>query len=97
MDECIGKIVKAGLEKDYTCLLTADHGNIEFMFYPNGEPNPSHGTNPVPFFVISNEPELRKVKLAEGLGLSSVAPTVLELMGLRKPREMTSGSIIQWK
>ncbi len=97
VDECVGRIVDAALEKDYTCLITGDHGNIEFMFYPNGEPNPSHGTNPVPFFLISNDSLLRKAELDEGLGLSSVAPTILGLMGIRKPKDMTSGSIIPGK
>ncbi len=89
VDECIGKIVEAGLSGDYTILVTGDHGNIETMFYPNGEPNPSHGTNPVPFIIISNEPELRNVKLMKGAGLSNIAPTILQIMDLSIPHEMT--------
>ena len=64
------------------------------MFYPNGEPNPSHGTNPVPFILITDDPKLRMVKLKRGLGLSCVSPTILKLMGIPKPPEMTAESLI---
>jgi 2,3-bisphosphoglycerate-independent phosphoglycerate mutase len=94
VDKCTGKIVKLGLEKNYACLLTGDHGNIETMFYPNGEPNPSHGTNPVPFFLISNDKKFQKAKLREG-GLSDIAPTIIEIMGLKKPKEMTGKSLLK--
>ena len=95
VDECLGKVVIAGLSKGYVVLVTGDHGNIETMFYPDGSPNPSHGVNPVPFILISNEPELRKAKLRPDEGLSSIAPTILQLMGIKKPSEMTSSSLIQ--
>jgi 2,3-bisphosphoglycerate-independent phosphoglycerate mutase len=94
VDECVGEVVKAGLAKGYTILITGDHGNIETMFYPNGEPNPSHGTNPVPFILLSRSTKLRKTKLKTGQGLSCVAPTILALMGIPKPDEMTAESII---
>ena len=94
VDECLGKVVDAGLSKDYVVLVTGDHGNIETMFYPDGSPNPSHGVNPVPFIMISKELELSKVKLKQDEGLSSIAPTVLQLMGVEKPLEMTSNSLL---
>ena len=94
VDRCVGKVVEAGLYEGYVVIVTGDHGNIETMLYPDGEPNPSHGTNPVPFILISREPRLRKAKLAEGKGLSSVAPTILNLMGLHKPTEMTAESLL---
>ena len=94
VDECVGKIVKLGLGKNYTILLTGDHGNVEHMYYPNGEANPSHGLNPVPFYVISNDPKLKKVKLKKGHGLKDVAPTILGLMGLKKVKEMTGRSLV---
>ena len=94
VDKCLGKIVKLGLEKDYACIITADHGNIETMFYPNGEPNPSHGTNPVPFILVSNEKKMKKAKLKKG-GLADIAPTILSIMGLKKPEEMTGKSLIK--
>ncbi|MFH0860417.1 MAG: 2,3-bisphosphoglycerate-independent phosphoglycerate mutase [Candidatus Altiarchaeota archaeon] len=93
VDECIGRIVEAGLEHNYVILITGDHGNVEIMFYPNGEPCPAHGTNPVPFSIINGE-KLKNVKLKEGRGLDSIAPTILELMGLKKPDEMTGESLI---
>jgi 2,3-bisphosphoglycerate-independent phosphoglycerate mutase len=94
VDECVGQVVNAGLEEGYVVLITGDHGNIETMYYPDGEPNPSHGINPVPFIVISDEPELRKANLLSGLGLSSVAPTILGLLKIEKPFEMTGKNII---
>jgi 2,3-bisphosphoglycerate-independent phosphoglycerate mutase len=94
VDECVGKVVDAGLSKGYTLLITGDHGNIETMFYPNGEPNPSHGTNPVPFILVSKDAKLKKLKLREGQGLSCVSLTILALMGIPKPKEMTAESLI---
>jgi 2,3-bisphosphoglycerate-independent phosphoglycerate mutase len=94
VDRCVGSVVDTSLEEGYVVLVTGDHGNIESMFYPDGSPNPSHGLNPVPFILISNESELRSVNLRDDLGLSSVAPTIIELMGLRKPSEMTGETII---
>jgi 2,3-bisphosphoglycerate-independent phosphoglycerate mutase len=95
VDHCVGRVVEAGFRKGYTALITGDHGNIETMFYPNGEPNPSHGTNPVPFILVSQDPKLQKLKLREGLGLSCVSPTILALMKIPKPREMTADSLLE--
>jgi 2,3-bisphosphoglycerate-independent phosphoglycerate mutase len=64
------------------------------MFYPDGEPNPSHGMNPVPFIVISRKEGLLNCDLKRGEGLSSISPTILDIMGLCKPEEMTSDSLI---
>jgi 2,3-bisphosphoglycerate-independent phosphoglycerate mutase len=94
VDECLGRVVEEGLEKGYTVLVTGDHGNIETMFYPDGSPNPSHGVNPTPFILINGEEELRCVKLRDGEGLSSVASTVLKLMGVSKPPEMTAEALL---
>ena len=94
VDDCLGNVVKTGLKNGYTLLVTGDHGNIETMFYPDGEPNPSHGINPVPFILITNEERLKGIKLKDGLGLSSIAPTILELMCLSKPVEMDSPSLL---
>ena len=95
VDDCVGRVVQAGLPKGYTVLITGDHGKIETMFYPNGEPNPSHGRNPVPLIVISRDPQLQKMKLGEGLGLSCISPTILALMEISKPHDMTADSLIQ--
>ncbi|MCW4013744.1 MAG: 2,3-bisphosphoglycerate-independent phosphoglycerate mutase [Candidatus Bathyarchaeota archaeon] len=94
VDECVGRVVETGLMKGYVSLVTGDHGNIETLFYPDGSPNPSHGLNPVPFILVSDEPVLIDIKLRTGMGLSSVAPTILWLMGLEKPTEMTGQSLI---
>jgi len=94
VDACLGRVVDAGLSSGYTVLVTGDHGNVETMFYPDGEPNPSHGTNPVPLILVSGEETLQRVRLRDGEGLSSVAPTVLHLMGLQKPLEMTAQSLL---
>jgi len=94
VDRCVGEVVEAGLSEGYVVIVTGDHGNIETMFYPDGTPNPSHGVNPVPFIVVSDEPSLRNIELCGGLGLSSIAPTILSLMGIERPREMTGLSII---
>ena len=95
IDDCVGLVVEEALMKDYIVLLTGDHGNIETMFYPDNSPNPSHGVNPVPYILISNNPKLRKVKLKKGLGLSSIAPTILDLMGVVKPPEIDGPSILE--
>ena len=94
VDECLGRVVDAGLSEGYTVLVTGDHGNIETMFYPDGSPNPSHGVNPVPFILISGEQELQGMKLRDGEGLSSIAPTILKLMDVPKPPEMTGEALL---
>lgn len=94
VDECLGEVVNAGLGAGYAVLVTGDHGNIETMFYPDNSPNPSHGVNPVPFILVSEEAKLRTLRLRTGEGLSSIAPTILELISIEKPTEMTSPSLI---
>lgn len=94
VDRCLGQVVDAGLIHGYTIIVTGDHGNIETMFYPDGSVNPSHGLNPVPFLLISDESDIRSVKLRENEGLSSVSPTILELMGVEKPKVMSSPSLL---
>jgi 2,3-bisphosphoglycerate-independent phosphoglycerate mutase len=94
VDSCLGRLKDEGLANGYTILVTGDHGNIETMLYPDGEANPSHGLNPVPFILVSDDPDLEGAELRPGRGLASVAPTVLDLMGLEKPLEMTGESLI---
>jgi 2,3-bisphosphoglycerate-independent phosphoglycerate mutase len=94
VDECLGKVVSAGIDSDYVLIVTGDHGNIETMVYSNGTPNPSHGFNNVPFILISDEQNIKTVKLRNGRGLSSIAPTILQLMGIDKPTEMNSESLL---
>lgn len=91
LDECLSKLVPVAQKNGFSILITADHGNAEQMFYKNGEPCPSHTTNPVPFLLISKHK--KGVKLKSG-GLEDVAPTILELLKLKKPKQMTGNSLI---
>ncbi|MFH1770004.1 MAG: 2,3-bisphosphoglycerate-independent phosphoglycerate mutase [archaeon] len=91
VDEALGKIVHEALDQNYTILVFADHGNVEDQTSSFGT---SHTTNPVPLILISNNEELKKVKLPEEKGLQDIAPTVLKLLGLKKPEEMTGESLV---
>jgi len=93
VDECVGKIIKFALDSNYTIILTADHGSAEDKLYPNGEIKPAHSINPVPFIVISNDEKLKKIKLVKG-EQKDVAPTILDIMNIKKPKEMTGKSLI---
>ncbi|MFH1834921.1 MAG: 2,3-bisphosphoglycerate-independent phosphoglycerate mutase [Methanobacteriota archaeon] len=94
VDKCIGKVVGKTLDLGGTAIIMADHGNAEQMLYEDGEICPAHGTNPVPFILISSREELKKVELARGGGMKDVAPTMLEILGIDKPAEMTGESLI---
>ena len=90
IDECVGRVVEAVNSNEGILLITADHGNAEQMLdYKTGEPHTAHTTNPVPLILVGKE----EVKLKEGK-LADLAPTMLKLMGLEKPDEMTGESII---
>jgi 2,3-bisphosphoglycerate-independent phosphoglycerate mutase len=91
VDDCLGDIVKAGLDNDYNLLVFADHGNAEDQ---TPEWRTSHTTNPVPLLLISNEERLKKSKLCINCGLSDIAPTVLDLMNIEKPVEMEGKSVL---
>ncbi|MEI8067528.1 MAG: 2,3-bisphosphoglycerate-independent phosphoglycerate mutase [Candidatus Shapirobacteria bacterium] len=92
VDQCVGEIVKLAIENDYYVIVGADHGNAEEMLYDNGEKDASHGYNPVTYSLVGKDLEGIKLRL-EG-GLKDVAPTILELMGIKKPVEMTGESLI---
>lgn len=85
VDECVGKIVNAALLNGFGVFLTADHGNADFMKNADGSPNTAHTKNLVPYFIIAND---FKGHLKPGK-LGDVAPTILSLMGLPIPKEMT--------
>ena len=92
IDECVQKVVDAILEHDGTLLITADHGNCEQMIdYKTGEPHTAHTTNPVPLILVTKEENL-KVKSGK---LADLAPTMLELLGIEQPKEMTGESILE--
>ena len=91
IDECVQRVVEAVNEVEGTLIITADHGNAEQMIdYKTGEPHTAHTTNPVPLILVGKD----GVKLKEGK-LADLAPTMLEIMGLEKPEEMTGESLIQ--
>lgn len=90
-DECVRKVVDAILSVGGQALLTADHGNCDYMFEPDGTPFTAHTTNPVPFVAIGN-PEVKG--LQDGGKLCDIAPTMLEMMGLEIPAEMTGKSLL---
>ena len=89
VDTCVGRVVEAVKEMGGCVLLTADHGNADKMVDTDGEPFTAHTTNPVPFCVINHPCQLR-----EGGRLADIAPTMLKVLGLPQPAEMTGESII---
>ena len=92
LDECVGKVVDEVVKKGGNLLITADHGNAEQMIdYDTGEPHTAHTTNPVPLILISADSTL---KLKSGGKLADLAPTMLDLMKLDKPDEMTGESLL---
>jgi 2,3-bisphosphoglycerate-independent phosphoglycerate mutase len=96
VDEFVGKIVNRLLMENYTIFITSDHGNAEEMINPKTNTNQTeHTENPVPFVIISKEIEIAKLRLKSGGSLSNIAPTILEVMGLQKPAEMTAVSLIE--
>ncbi|CEH32823.1 2,3-bisphosphoglycerate-independent phosphoglycerate mutase [Romboutsia lituseburensis] len=93
VDTCVGKIVDKIVSKGGCALITADHGNAELMQDPETKTTiTAHSINPVPFIVVGEE--AKSMKLKEGGRLSDIAPTVLDMMDLEKPEEMTGESLI---
>ncbi len=90
VDTCVEKIVTAALESDYTVFLTADHGNADYMINEDGSPNTAHTLNLVPFFIIDKN---WKGTIKPGK-LGDLAPTILTMMGLEVPKEMTGDVLI---
>jgi 2,3-bisphosphoglycerate-independent phosphoglycerate mutase len=90
VDKCVERVVTAGLENDYTIFLTADHGNSDYMINEDGSPNTAHTLNPVPFFIIDKE---WKGTIKPGK-LGDIAPTILTMMQLPIPAEMTGNILI---
>ena len=89
VDACAQAVIETGLKNGYSTLLIADHGNCETMMNPDGSPHTAHTTNPVPMILIDNE--LKTIK--DGV-LGDVAPTILDLMGVEQPEEMTRHSLV---
>ena len=92
IDECVEKVVETVLAHHGKILITADHGNCEQMIdYKTGEPHTAHTTNPVPLILVSEDESL-KIKSGK---LADLAPTMLDLLGIEKPKEMTGESILE--
>lgn len=89
VDTCLQEIVPLALEKNYHILVIADHGNSDYMINPDGSPNTAHSMNLVPIIYISQSPK----KIMSGK-LGDVAPTILSLMGIEKPDDMTGNNLI---
>ncbi|MEW6102880.1 MAG: 2,3-bisphosphoglycerate-independent phosphoglycerate mutase [bacterium] len=93
VDECVGKVVEKVLSQNGIALVTSDHGNAEEMIdYQTGLPKTAHTKNPVEFIYIAND--YKNIKLKPKGILSDIAPTILDLLGIEKPKEMTSESLI---
>ncbi|MBA6157253.1 2,3-bisphosphoglycerate-independent phosphoglycerate mutase [Tenacibaculum sp. S7007] len=89
VDNCVKDVINTALDNNYTTILIADHGNCETMINPDGSPHTAHTTNPVPMILIDKD--LKSIK--NGV-LGDIAPTVLRLMGIDQPKEMTQHSLI---
>jgi 2,3-bisphosphoglycerate-independent phosphoglycerate mutase len=90
VDQCVRRVVETALDNGYTVFLTADHGNADYMVNGDGSPNTAHTMNPVPFFIIDKDFKggIRPGKLGD------LAPTILTMMGLEIPKEMTGNILI---
>lgn len=92
VDECVGRAVEALKEVDGQMFICADHGNAEQLVdYNTGAPFTAHTTNPVPFLLVNADPAYR---LREGGCLADIIPTLIELMGMEQPKEMTGKSLL---
>ncbi len=92
VDRRIGEVVEAAKAKGWTTIITADHGTVEKWLYPDGAVDTGHTDSPVPFILV--DPELKDAKLRTDGALYDVAPTILQLMNLPVPGEMTGKSLI---
>lgn len=90
VDSCVERVVNAALQNGYTVFLTADHGNADYMINPDGTPNTAHSLNPVPLFIIDKDwkGEIKPGKLGD------IAPTILHMMNLTPPKEMTGDRLV---
>jgi len=91
VDDGVGKLYKQAMKSGYTMLLTADHGNADDMKYPDGSDKPAHSMNPVMFLVADADGKIKNVKNG---GLADIAPTMLKILGLKQPKEMTGHPLI---
>ena len=91
IDDCLGRAYRAAMKAGYTLLLTGDHGNADDMLYPDGSQKPSHSMNPV--ILLIADPKKTISSVADG-GLADIAPTILKILELPQPEEMTGRALI---
>jgi len=89
VDTCLKDVVETGLNNGYTSIIIADHGNAECMIKPDGSPHTAHTTNPVPLILVDKD----RKNIESGI-LANIAPTILDIMGIEKPNEMTEKSLL---
>ena len=89
VDECVGKVVKTAKKNNYSVLIIADHGNADYATNPDGSPNTAHSLNPVPCILVDNQYN----KIKNGI-LADVAPTLLKIMNMKIPKEMTGKVLV---
>lgn len=89
VDKCVGEILECGKKNNYSFVIIADHGNSDFAINPDGSPNTAHSKNPVPIIVLADQ-----VNAVQNGSLQDVATTILDLMHLEKPQDMTGRSLI---
>ncbi len=93
-DKGVGLVVDAARKKGWLSVISADHGNAEVMLTKEGEPHRTHTANNVPFIIVDDSPAYRKYRLRRGGALKDVTPTILDVLGVKKPREMKGKSLI---
>ena len=91
VDACVKDVVEAAQSMDYSVIIIADHGNADHAINDDGTPNTQHSLNPVPFIYISND---TNATVENGI-LADVAPSILHVMGLEQPKEMTGHCLIK--
>jgi 2,3-bisphosphoglycerate-independent phosphoglycerate mutase len=90
VDECVKEVVEAAKATDYETIIIADHGNADNAINADGTPNTAHSLNPVPFIYVT---ENKNAKVEDGI-LADVAPSILHIMGLEQPADMTGKNLI---
>ena len=90
VDTCVGEVVQTAQDNGYTVLIIADHGNADYAENPDGTPNTAHSLNPVPFIAVD-----KNIQNAHNGILADIAPTILKLMGIPQPAEMTGKVLVE--
>ena len=91
VDQCVNEVITAALDTDYEAIIIADHGNADNAINADGTPNTAHSLNPVPFIYVTKN---TAAKVEDGI-LADVAPSILHIMGLEQPEEMTGKNLIK--